>query len=91
MSNLPDDWGSHWHRCRACGKKYPASGTTTCDCTPCRVCGEMHAPSEEPCVACTSCDRSYCDKNVCPSCGAEWNDCEETECPTGCNNKQEEA
>ena len=34
---------------------------------------------------CDQCDREVCQRNRCPSCNAEWRDCEENKCPTGCD------
>ena len=44
--NLPDDWGSYFHTCEKCGKRYHSSGTEQCDCIPCECCGELVAPGE---------------------------------------------
>jgi hypothetical protein len=54
--NVPDDWGSYYHKCRRCGRKYHASegGCSCTDGLQCQ-CGKGNWDRDDP-PRCKECD-----------------------------------
>jgi|TARA_R110000824_G_scaffold286986_7_gene475061 hypothetical protein len=64
MSNLPDDWNTHYTTCAKCGGENHPSGTVECVCahvpdTPCSCCEELF--SDDDLVHIDELDEWWCD------------------------------